>query len=541
MIENAAQTAYKDVSDPCAVYNSLKPLWTKNRVICNGEQAVKDYDSFCDTRTFSNLLLPFSASMDQTQYNFFKSEAELPGITAQFARMLVGALLRKEPTLRLPEGTPPEVTDWILDEFGQDDNTLLSFLDDLLWEEIQTNRTWIKVDYPAIEHPELLSKADSDRIKPYPVVLKAESVINWHVGQNSMAKNQLEMLIERGYQEVYDNDKYRFHPRIVEVVTVHALDEQGYYYTEKWAAKSQTATLPVSSGQQLINYKRDRQTFELIEVNENILMNGERLRFIPIWPVNGCIEPEAPLLNTLVSKEIHLYNKISRRNHLLYGASTYTPYVSGNGITEEVLEEIANAGLGSWLRVPDGATIEILKTPTEALADMDRAIAAAIEEMAKLGVRMLSPETAQSGVALTLRNASQTAQLGSMNNRISSTMRSVIAFMINWRYGQEFQASDVTFTMSDDFNVSPLGAEWVRMATEWYQQYLIPRSAWLNTLKANDMLPAGYDDNVGRMEIAADQMLAMQMMQDPSTLAAMMAGDEGGTPGVDEEGITPEE
>ena len=103
---NAAQASVKTVADPNASYESLYPLWTKSRAVCNGERFVKDLDSMIDVVGFNNLLIPFSPTMTQQQYNFYKAEAELPGITAEFAKMLVGGLLRKSPTFKFPAGVP---------------------------------------------------------------------------------------------------------------------------------------------------------------------------------------------------------------------------------------------------------------------------------------------------------------------------------------------------------------------------------------------------------------------------------------------------
>jgi len=115
--------------------------------------------------------------------------------------------------------------------------------------------------------------------------------------------------------------------------------------------------------------------------------------------------------------------------------------------------------------------------------------------LAKLGVRMLSPETAQSGVALELRNAAQTARLGTLNARISVIMSQVIACMLNWRYGTEYRAEDIKFKMQDDFANSVVGEGWLRLATEWYENGHIPRGAWLQLLKNNDILEPDYNDD----------------------------------------------
>lgn len=142
MTVNAAQAAVKTVADPNGSYESLRPLWDKCRAVCSGERSVKAYDGIIDTNTFSNLLIPFSPSMTQQQYNFYKAEAELPGITSQFAKMLVGGLLRKKPTLTLPDSVPKEAHNWIMSQFAQDGASLTSFLDSVLWEEVQTSRAW---------------------------------------------------------------------------------------------------------------------------------------------------------------------------------------------------------------------------------------------------------------------------------------------------------------------------------------------------------------------------------------------------------------
>jgi len=181
---------------------------------------------------------------------------------------------------------------------------------------------------------------------------------------------------------------------------------------------------------------------------------------------------------------------------------------------DEEFAAVVEAGLGSWLKLPSGSTATVLETPTAALSDMDTAIAAGIEEMAKLGIRMLTPETEQSGVALELRNASQTAQLGALNNKVSHTMKQVIAFMINWRYGYDLKAADIKFALSTDFQPLPLGEGWLRLATEWLQQGLISRSTWLALLKHNDIIAPDYNDDEGKMEIEEDLERTMAHQND---------------------------
>jgi hypothetical protein len=505
---NAVQPA-KTVGDPAAPYDDMLPVWTRCRAVINGSRAVKSYDNTIDKIGFSNTLIPFSPNMTQQQYDFYKAEAELPGISAQYAKTVIGGLLRKTPVLDLPDeldGLKDEIHDWILNAFGRDDTSMIAFLDRCLWEELQTSRAWIFVDYPEVKNAGNMAQEDFDSLKPYPILRRAESVINWKIGETEEGTHILQRIVIRGFTEDYGDigQPNEFHAKLTETIWVHEIVDQKYQI--RIFKKGMLANnVPIINGVKQINTKIIGQRFDLFDTKEGILMNGEPLRFIPAWPLNGSLDVIEPVLSPVIEKEIALYNKMSRRNHLLYGAATYTPIISSN-MTDEQFQTVVDEGLGAWIKLYQGDTATVLETPSAALADMDRAISASIEEMAKLGLRMLTPETAQSGVALDLRNASQNSQLGTLNVKISTTIATIIAFMINWKHGTKLTVKDVKFTMSNDFDPTPLGADWLRLATEWYQGGLIPRGVWLSILKHNDILDPEYDDVAGIEEMNNDPL-----------------------------------
>jgi hypothetical protein len=109
-----ATSTAKTVADPCAGYESLLPIWKRARAICSGEKYVKAYDGYLDVNSFTNILIPFSPSMTPQQYNFYKAEAEFPGITSEFGKLLSGGLLRKAPIVKFGDKSPEEWKDWIL-------------------------------------------------------------------------------------------------------------------------------------------------------------------------------------------------------------------------------------------------------------------------------------------------------------------------------------------------------------------------------------------------------------------------------------------
>ena len=165
--------------------------------------------------------------------------------------------------------------------------------------------------------------------------------------------------------------------------------------------------------------------------------------------------------------------------------------------------------------LPSNCSADVLAPPTEALKDMQDSITQTLEELAKLGIRMLAPETSESGIALELRNSSQTANLGTLNMKVSNTMRSIIAFMINWRYEDlEVSPEEIDFAMSKDFSPQAQGEAGMRLVTEWYSMGLIPRSLFIQIAKENDYLPGDYNDIDGLQEIDQDPVsqLARGMM-----------------------------
>ena len=498
----------KSLGDPNAAYESMRPLWERARAVLNGQTHARAYDDVIDTANYSNLLLPFSPTMSPQQYNFYRAEGELPGLTAQYAKVLVGGLLRKQAAIELPDNIFPEGTeDWIRNSFGSDGTSLHGFLDAAIWEELQSSRAWCLVDYPTVANPDALTMEEAKALSPYVMLIQAENIINWRRGQDRNTNKQvLTSLLFRYYMEDYT--KNEFHPDYVDTVTHYFLDDSGLLVVDTYT-RDTNESVNVINGNVTSKYQVDNANAAWVKTRTEVpLMNGERMNFIPAYPLNGQIDPVEPILQSLIDREIALYNKISRRNHLLYGAATYTPVIMSD-MTDEEFENIVDAGLGSWIKLRAGDDIKALDTPTGALKDMEASIAATIEEMARMGIRMLSPEgsSGESGVSLEIRNAAQTAQLGMLNTRISETMRQIITVMLKWKYNIDVLSTDIKFTLSADFNPTPVGADWMRLVTEWYQQGIIPRSTFISIAKFNDVLPAEYNDEDGVAEIQSDPLV----------------------------------
>lgn len=502
-IEN---TNSKTVGDPNFKYESLKDLYARARAIVGGEHATKLHDSDLDVIAFTNILIPFSVTMTPPQYAFYRSEAELPGLCSQYLRVLVAGLLRKRPELVLPEDVDKEAQEWLLSDFSKDHGSLLAFLSESLEEEITTSRAWVGISHPYVDPDAQLTQKQMDALRPFPILYKAEAIINWKQGVHPVTGHSgLTMVVVRQSIEKPGNNE--FHPDIVDTVWVHDLDELGEYRIRTYE-RNDTNDGTVEQGDYKSNIEvTHSNAFELVAVEKPMAL-GEHLTEITMYPLNGSVDADTPILMPLIDREAALYNKISRRNHLMYGAATFTPVIESD-MTDEEVNAIAGAGLGAWLRVRAGEKISVLDTPTAALKDMDRAIDQSVQEIARMGIRMMAPDVRdQSGTALEIKNAHMTSQLSTLNVLISQTMRTVFAVMLNWKYGTDYDEHDIHFNLAPDFNPVPLGADWLRLITEWYDSGKIPRSTWLEILKANDVVPHDYDDRDAVQEIESDNLIA---------------------------------
>lgn len=404
--------------------------WKRNRAIIGCDPSTHDV-----AVSSNNLLLPFSPTMPLAHYEFYKAEAEFPGLVAQYANVLVAGLLRRPPQFR---GEPPEGVN------------VTALLQAGAMEHLTTGSGYIWVDKGVIQ------------------VVSAELVKVWSTAGDVV-------VIE------FESEEWV------------GVDSHMVVYRYEYTMREGSAWAKV--------YKDNSFQSEV-----QILIEDQPLDHIPVYPLSGswaeAVRPS--ILQALIDREIGLYNKLSRRNHLLYGAATYTPVISDD-MDDESWMKIVNAGIGSWIRLSEKGSAEILAAPTEALSEMEKAISSTVQDMARMGIRILSPEgDASSGVALEIRNSSQTAQLGLLNTTMSQVFSRALTTFVRWRDG--LKADEVEVMMSADFNPAPLGSEWMRLVTDWYKSRLIPRSLWLQIAANNDVIPADYDDEVGQAEINKDEL-----------------------------------
>jgi len=456
-------------------YNELALRWKKNKIFTSGQDNVRAFDISMGTSPKDRFLIPFSENMEQEKYQFYVSESEFPGFAAEFARLVVNGLTRKEPIMKLgfDDNMNQEIREWILSDFGEDGMPFLALAARVIDDYLKTDHAWVYVETP-----------DEDGEMPRAKYIHSENVVNWQLGD----KDQLTLLVTRSYVQDPDS-RDEFNPEMLPLYTIHRLKD-GIYNFEV--------------------LKEDGTSWDG-SVKMGVQYNGKPLDFIPAWPIGGNICPGTSVLQPIIDKDVSLYNKMSRRNHLLYGSTAFTPIVYSDKKAEDI-NKYTRQGLGRWLHLGKEDKAEHLAMPTEGLKYMQEAISDNIDEMGRMGIRMLSPEGNQSGVALQLRNASQVAKLGAVQTVISNTFSDIIRFMISFRYKIDVAFGQFDLGLSDDFQLQSTSKDILEFFTGLYERSLVPRSEWLRLLHQNGLISDNYDDEKGKLEIAEDEMVAGGLM-----------------------------
>ena len=365
-------------------------VWRQIEAALGGDSAVKRFDATSGNR----ILLPLSDQMPAAKYRQFQDNTSFSGLTGAFVEVLHDALLRTPPRFEL---LPRFASDQsaFFEQFSKS-QTLLEFLSSLTMLHLATSQAIVYVDY------------DDQAQRPYAELIDPKTITNWKTNQDG---ELIQLFVRR--QRVANNLSTFEEVRRDEII-VHELI-QGFYQVRQF----------VNQGNQ----------FELVSTIQPTRRN-ERLTRIPLFFVSGQIEPPAIAIERYFSLEKAIYNATARRDHVLRLASFVTPIVAGENLAddEDRQQAVIDAGFGNYVFLNQDDTLTFATVPTENLEALERSINDRKMELARLGIRLLTPEQNQpeSGVALSIRNNLQSIRLSSFSTQITSTIREVIQEMLLW-------------------------------------------------------------------------------------------------------------
>ena len=406
-------------------YFAYAPLWLRYRACLGGQEAVKLHDRlYPDIR----ILQLYRRGISTEDQRFYASRAYWPAIVSTYAQVLERALLRSAPLIQLPPALEPE-REWLEQQIGENGESLADFLSKMISSELTSSRAWVRT-----------SLAEGGEY-PFAEVIPAERVIDW---RTAMVDGRERLVQVRIVRTVSEFNFETFDEEFEDVIEVHELVE-GRYQIRVYRGATSTTTAGLNSS-----------SYQLSETLTNISGQSGPIDFLPIFPVNGSIDPVQPLLSHLCNIEIDTYNLSTRLENLFSAASMPTVVVKDSNLATQTSrdDQIAlERGYGSFVYVNSEASVEFLAAPVDAISHFQAEIQSKYELLAKLGIRMLSSEggTNQSGDALRIRNNFSQITLSYLSMLFSRATKRLITELMAWR-GLSFDPNDIDVTLSSSMS-----------------------------------------------------------------------------------------
>lgn len=384
---------------PHEQYVEFQDVWQKCRDAREGQRAI---------RNGGTTYLPQLVSQPADEYKKYRDRAVYFNATGRTVDAMTGLVFRKDMTVTAPESIKP----W-LEDITLSDETLADFAEACLEETITVCHGGIFVDMPKTTGQLTKAQADAQQIRPYLVLYKTESILNWELAR----VNNVYQLINLWLSETYKDKEGEQQEQVRQLIL-----NGGIYYQDIWR-------------------KADNGEWY---VHETIvpLKNGANLTAIPFYPLSArkpTMDVIAPPIEALVDINISHYQNSADLENGAHIAGLPTPYATGlqqtfdqNGVATG-----PNIYLGSstFLTFADPETkVGFLQCGSEGFATLEKLMDRKEQQMAALGARMLAPEKKDAEAAQTheIKRGGESSILSKICGVVERQITKALMFASSW-------------------------------------------------------------------------------------------------------------
>lgn len=437
-------------------YDNRQKEWEKIRDCLDGEDAIKN-----------GPYLPMLSGHKYDEYIGYKERAVWYGATARTVQGLAGALLRKPPSLEMPEQLLA-----LTQNITQTGITFPMFAKTVAEEVLAFGRYGLLVDVA------------ENGSEPYFAGYKCEQIRNWRTevvnGVPRLVQVVLKECIETPGEDgfgVEERERYRVLQLVGEryVVDLYTENDEGKY--------DHTQLTPVIRGRALTD-----------------------IPFLFINPFSLTAETSRSLLLDLASLNIHHYRVSADWRHALYFTSLPQPWVSG--ITEE--GKVWQIGSSRVLQLPPEAKAGMLEFTGQGIGALERAMAALEKRMAVLGARLLEDQQAQAETAeaVRMRHAGENSTMAAIADTLGRAFEAAFRWMAQWK-GLNSKGEAIKVRMNTDFVDAPLNPQEILALVGAWQSGAIPQSVLWHNLRQGEIIPVDISDDQLKDELSSDPPLAL--------------------------------
>lgn len=407
------------------LYDDYLPLWTVCRDCHEGQHAIKRKGQAYLPATEGMHIEGMDAanSPGYRRYQAYLKRAVFPEVVTDTVNILIGIMNRKEPTIELPAA---------MEEMRAKATILGESLTDLLRkiheQQLVTGRVGLHVDVPEQE-------VRAPNMLPLLSTYTGETIINWDDGEagdptrqtlNLVVLNETEP-VRDGFQWS-DEEKYR-------VLVLGNLDENE------------------SSGIYRSGVFKADEEFNEQGLND-VLLRGNTLGEIPfvfIGPHDIDINVDLPPLLGLAQRSLAIYMGEADLRNALFLVGQDTLVTIGALLTENV-----QIGPGARIPMQEGGDAKFIGVESRGVQHQINNLARDYEIANALSARLVQRGAAvESGDALRIRVAAQTASLTSIAKASAAGMQEALRMAARW---MGLNPDEVVIEPNLDFADDPIEA-----------------------------------------------------------------------------------
>ncbi len=467
-------------------YGCTLAEWQMVEDVCAGPTTIKERGI---------VYLPKLAGQTDEEYLAYKKRAVMFNATKRTREALAGLLMRKQPTLTLPDGDAASQP--LLADVTMSGMSLLQWIKHIATAVVSTGRMVTVIDY------------NMDTARPYMATYQATDVLNWATSLVN-GRRVLSLLIVREREEVLDGFRVTKRERYR---SYRLVDGQVLYrtWTENDAeGHNSAADNPMT--------RRGKSLPRIPAVFHNACHLGPEIGEVPLYDL-----ADINMSHYRTSADLETGRHI---------AGLPTPYATG------VEADKASLTLGTTKLLtcenPD-ATFGFLEFTGQGLGELTKALEEKERQMAVLGARLLfdAKKDAESFETVKLRAASEGAALGNIAGHLTVTASEAMQWFYWWQGTQNDPTEIIaTVLINQDFVETSIDSATLQALVSAFQQNALSFEAFFHQLKKGEIYPDGWD---------LDSEAAAISQRPPATMPVAPAGPTppgktGGDPPADPKG-----
>lgn len=405
-------------------YDKRRSQWQRCRDAVEGSDAVKARGSE---------YLPLLSKQTSGAYHAYKTRALWYGASARTVQGLIGAIMRKEPSVEVPKELDDHLKDVTLTGIS-----FAAFTKTVLTEILTTGRYGVLVDMPAESH---------DTQRPYYAAYTAESIVNWRTAMRNGVPQLVLLVLCESLSEPKSDDQYQ--NESIEQCRVLRITEAGEYEVELFRKDAAGDWI----SQQII-----KPTYR-----------GEPFTFIPFCffgPNTITPDIEKPPILDLVDVNLSHYRSSADLEHGRHFCGLPTPWVAGfpENTTLQIGSSIA------WVSSSPDAHAGMLEFTGQGLGALEKALESKERLMAVLGARLLEEpkKSVEAADTLTIRHSGEQSILRGIAGSVSTGLSKLLEWAALWSGLGADEAKNATVKLNTDFaDASMTFAELESLIRSW--------------------------------------------------------------------------